>query len=143
VIVEPFQPYHIELLRAQGVQSAQLREVSHVPQTYASVAKPLGPAVTAFDQGRVVLCGGIVVQAPARGECWALMSEQAGRHMTWLHYAVKRFLSMQRWQRLEASVEESFGQGCRWVELLGFEYEGKMKGYGLNGETHLRYAKVG
>jgi hypothetical protein len=39
-------------------------------------------------------------------------------------------------------MREGFGQGCRWVELLGFEFEGRMKGYGLNGETHLRYAKV-
>lgn len=142
MIVEPFKPYHIELLRAQGVQSAQLREVSHVPLTYESVAKPLGPAVTVFDAGRALVCGGIVVQAPGRGECWALMSEDAGRHMTWLHYAVKRFISMQRWERLEASVEEGFGAGCRWLNLLGFSYEGKMLKYGLNGETHLRYART-
>jgi hypothetical protein len=138
--VRPFKPFHIDLLRAQGVQSAQLREISHVPATYASV--PPGPAVTAFDGDHIVLCGGIAIQALGRGQCWALMADQAGRHMTWLHYAVKRFLNMQRWQRLEASVEEGFGQGCRWVELLGFEFEGKMRGYGVNGETHLRYARV-
>jgi hypothetical protein len=90
----------------------------------------------------VILCGGIVVQAPFRGECWALMAEGVGRHMPWLHYATKRFLGIERWQRLEASVAETFGQGCRWVELLGFEFEGKMKAYGLNGETHLRYART-
>lgn len=140
MIVEPFKPYHVDLLRAQGVQSAQLREVSHVPATYASV--PPGPAVTVFSGDYIVLCGGIAIKAPQRGDCWALLSEEAGRHMTWMHYAVKRFISMQRWRRLEATVEENFGQGCRWVELLGFKFEGRMPGYGLNGETHMRYAKV-
>jgi hypothetical protein len=142
--VRPFKPFHVDLLRAQGVQASQLAEVSHVPATYASVASsPQGPAATVFDGDHVVLCGGIVIQAPARGECWALLSEDAGRHMRWLHYAAKRFLTMQHWRRLEASVEEGFGPGCRWMELLGFEFEGTMKGYGLNGETHLRYARIG
>lgn len=142
MIVEPFKSYHLDLLRAQGVQGAQLAEVSLVPVTYASVLEPKGPALTVFDRDQIVLCGGILEQAPGRGECWALMAADAGKHMRWLHYAVKRFLAIQHWQRLEASVEESFGEGCRWVELLGFEYEGKMKGYGLNGETHLRYART-
>lgn len=139
--VEPFKAFHIDLLRAQGVQHAQLREISNVPATYASV--PPGPAVTAFDGDRVVLCGGIAIKAVQRGDCWALLSEHAGAHMAWLHYAVKRFITMQRWQRLEATVEENFDQGCRWVELLGFEFEGRMRSYGLNGETHMRYARVG
>lgn len=139
--VQPFKLFHVDLLRAQGVQLAQLREISHVPATYDRV--PPGPAVTAFLGGRIILCGGIAVKAPARGECWALLSEHASHHMVWLHYAVKRFISMQPWKRLEATVEDGFEQGCRWVQLLGFEFEGKMRCYGPNGETHVRYAKVG
>jgi hypothetical protein len=142
MIVEVFKPYHIDLLRAQGVQGAQLAEVSIVP--VSCVIQPPGPAVTAFDEHHhIILCGGIVVQAPGRGECWALMADGVGKHMRALHYATRRFLAIQPWRRLEATIEEGFGAGCRWVELLGFEYEGTMKNYGLNGETHLRYAKVG
>jgi hypothetical protein len=137
--VEPFQPYHIDLLRAQGVQSAQLGEVSIVPAT--SVIQPPGPALTVFDQDRVVLCGGVIMQAPGRGECWALMTEGAGKYMHWLHFAAKRFISIQRWRRLEASVPQGFGQGCRWVKLLGFSFEGELKNYGPQGETYLRFAR--
>lgn len=137
--VEVFQPYHVHLMQAQGVQGAQLREVSHLP---AAFERPPGPALTAFDGDRIILCGGIVRTSLERGTCWALLSQTSAPHMAWLHYATKRFIATERWRRLEASVEEGFGQGCRWVELLGFEFEGRMKGYGLNGETHLRYAKV-
>lgn len=140
MIVEPFQPFHIDLLRAQGVQSAQLRAVSHVPAAYASV--PMGPAVTAREGDRIVVCGGIYAYAPHRGMCWALLSADAGRHMTWLHYAVKRFITMQPWRRLEATVEETFEDGCRWVQLLGFKFEGRMPEFGDDGETHLRYART-
>ena len=143
MIVEPFKSYHLDLLRAQGVQGAQLAEVSIVPVTCASLAPPPGPAVTVFHGEQILLCGGIVERLPAHGECWALMADEAGRHMTWLHYAVKRFLTMQRWMRLEATVEKEFSAACRWVTLLGFQFEGEMPFYGLHGETHLRFARYG
>jgi hypothetical protein len=142
MIVEPFQPYHVDLLRAQGVQHAQLTEVSHVPASYASVHRPQGPAVTARVGDRILLCGGLVMRGHL-GMCWALLSAEVGRaHMLALHKATERFLSAWPVQRLEATVEKGFGAGCRWVEILGFEYEGEMRGYGSAGETHLRYARV-
>lgn len=140
--VRPFRPFHVDLLRAQGVQDAQASEVSLVPASYASITPPVGPAVTAFAGDRVLICGGIQRLLPGNGVCWALMSADAGRHMHWLHYAVKRFLELERWRRLEATVEERFEAGCRWVRLLGFTDEGAMPGYGLMGETHRRYARV-
>lgn len=141
--IVPYKPFHVELMRAQGgSQFAQLRELSHLPVGYGKMPAPNGPAVTAFDGDRVVLCGGIVRCAPGRGDVWALVSEIASSHMTALHYATKRFLEMERWRRLEASVLDGFDQGCRWVRLLGFEYEGTMRGYGLNGETYRRYGRV-
>jgi hypothetical protein len=135
--VRPFKPYHIDLLRAQGVQRAQLRSVSHVPGSFDTVV----PGVTAFDGDWVVMCGGIIPFAPKRGVCWALMGERAARHMTWLHYATKRYISMNTWQRLEATVEEGFAPGCRWLTLLGFHLEGPMPKYGDDGETHLRFGR--
>jgi hypothetical protein len=140
VIVRPFAPYHIDLLRAQGVQGAQVGEVSLVPD--GTTIKPYGQAVTAFDGDTVILCGGIIPIFKGHGQCWALLSVQAGRHMTWLHYATKRFISIDHWNRLEATVEMGFEGGCRWVELLGFRFEGRMPKYGPNGETHLRYART-
>ena len=138
--VESFKPYHVDLLRAQGVQGAQIAEVSLVlPGT---IIRPDGPAVTAFDGDRILICGGIARITADNGVCWALLSAQAGRHMTWLHFAVKRFLTINPWRRLEATVEENFKDGCRWVELLGFAYEGKMLKYGPNGENHLRYSRT-
>lgn len=142
MIVEPFQPYHIDLLRAQGVQAAQLREVSIVSGAYALNAAPIGPAVTARDGDHILICGGLRIDAPKRATCWALMAADAGKHITALHRAVQRFISLDEWIRLEATVEEGFTPGCRWVELLGFQFEGRMLKYGPSGETHLRYARV-
>ncbi len=140
--VRPFRPFHIALLRAQGVQGAQERAVSHVPENIDSLGLTAGPAVTAFDGELVLLTGGVLPFGQRRGVCWALLSAHAGRHMTRLHYATERFLSAGNWRRLEATVEEGFKPGCRWLQLLGFEFEGRMRGYGDDGETHLRYGRV-
>lgn len=80
------------------------------------------------------------------GLVWAAVAKDAGRHMLWLHRATARYLeavqATHRLRRLEATVEKGFAVGCRWVELLGFEFEGEMRAFGANGETHLRYARV-
>lgn len=142
MIVEPFSPAHLQKLIAQGVQPAQLQQVSHVPATYASVEKPPGLSMTARAGERIVLCGGVIVTAPGSGVLWAVLAADAGRHMLWLHRATKRFLDIEPIRRVEATVEEGFPAGCHWLEMLGFEFEGRMRAYGDNGETHLRYAKV-
>lgn len=140
--VVPFEPYHIDVLRAQGVQAAQQRSVSQLPASYASVARPPGPALTAYAGERIIIAGGIMKVGERNGICWALLSEDARHHMVWLHYAVKRFITIERWRRLEATVEETFTAGCRWLDLLGFKFEGRMPGYGDQGETHLRYGRT-
>ena len=142
--VEPFRPYHIELIRAQGVQGAQLREVSLVPAACANLLGPAGPALSAFAGERVLLCGGIVIDTTGKvGSLWAVLSMQAPRHMLALHRGVVRFLDIHRYlRRLETTVAKGFAPGCRWVEKLGFRFEGEMPGYGVDGETHLRYGRV-
>lgn len=137
--VEPFRPIHLDLLRTRGIQPSQ---VSHVPVSYASFARPPGPALTAMDNGNVILCGGICLMAPGMGLLWAVLAHDAGHHMLRLHRAVRRFIDSEPIRRLEATVEDGFAPGCRWLDLLGFEFEGTMRGYGDAGETHLRYARI-
>jgi hypothetical protein len=143
VRVEVFQPYHIDVLMAQGVQPQQVREVSYVPPNYASLPKVPGAALTARrDDGFILLCGGVIPESVGMGRLWALLSEDAGAHFVALHRAVGRFIETQSFRRIETTAETGFPQGCRWLKLLGFEYEGDMKGYGPGGETHMRFAKV-
>lgn len=139
ITVEHFRMEHLATLAAQGVQSSQ---VSYVPASFAGLRRPPGVAMTALEGDRIVLCGGIIPNGPGLGVLWAVLAADAGKHMLWLHRGVRRFLTLERWRRIEASVEEGFAPGCRWLELLGFEYEGRMRAYGPHGETHVRYAKV-
>ena len=141
--LETFEPYHIDLLKAQGVQGAQLHEVSLVPASYARLLAPAGPCFTVFHGERVTMCAGVAI-APgfSMGIVWAVISDSAAAHMLALHRGTLRFFETQRLRRLEATIEKGFKPGCRWAELLGFKYEGEMPGYGIDGQTHLRYGRV-
>jgi hypothetical protein len=144
--VEPFNPQHFERLLARGVQLAQLRQLS--PQTVkaAEMHARLGPAYTALEGDRVIACGGVLTAGSPFGTVWAMLAHDSGRHMLYLARAAGRMLEAvaitQRLRRLEATIEEGFEPGCRLVRLLGFEFEGRMRNYGDNGETHLRYART-
>jgi hypothetical protein len=140
--IEVFRPFHVELLRAQGVQGEQMTELGD-GINYAGERRPLGPAFTASSsRGLILLCGGIVQLAPHRGLCWALLSKEAPRHLLSLHKATRRFLQLYSYPRVETTVRAGFMPGCRWVEMLGFRFEGDMPLYGDQGETHWRYARL-
>lgn len=113
-----------------------------MPAQYARLLRPAGPCCSVFVTGEVILCGGIVTTDAFNGIAWCVLSKHAAPHLLALHRAVTRFLGMQRLRRIEASVLSGFAPGIRWVELLGFEHEGSMRGYGPAGETYERYAKV-
>lgn len=44
--------------------------------------------------------------------------------------------------RIEAHVDPRHGRAIPWVEHLGFEYEGRMRAWGLHREDFLLYARV-
>ena len=140
--LEPFRMIDIDLLRLQGIQVAQLADVPMLSNGYGAFARPLGPALTAHQGETILMCAGIAKMAPQIGLCWALLSENARPHLRTLHKNVIRFLDSWPMRRLETSVVEGFEPGCRWVTMLGFQFEGRMRAYDESGRTHLRYAKI-
>lgn len=139
--VIPFRWHHVDLLIAQGVQVQQMAEVSLVPGPYASLPRISGTALTALEDGRVLMCGGVVPRQPGHGELWALLSADCGKHFTFITRGVLRFIDTLTYRRLETTCQDGFEQGRRWLEILKFRHEGPCYGFGLNGETHQRYSR--
>ena len=141
--IEPYRPVHLEAALAGSLQPAQRRIVSHVPVGLARVLGRLpGSALTALDGDHVLMCGGAMPMSERYAVLWAVLAEDAGRHMVRIDRGVRRFLDIGNWRRLEASVEQNFAAGCRWLELLGFTEEGPLAAYGDDGADHWRYARV-
>lgn len=137
--VIPFEPEHLERL---DLQDAQRYMVSHICVEYLKRLAVVGPALSAEVDGRIIASAGVAFQGFGMGVLWAFVSKDAGRHFVRLDRSVRRLLELTGLKRIEATTEASFVQGCRWLALLGFENEGRMRAYGPNGEDHYRFARI-
>ncbi len=87
--------------------------------------------------GVVAACFGVWPMWPRVARAWSDLSELALRHPKTLHAAVRSQLAEAQeamvLARVEAVVKSDFAAGVRWVEHLGFEREGTMRNYGIDG----------
>jgi hypothetical protein len=121
-----FIPQHLDLLMLQPAQ----KDMQHLfanPEYGQSLAE--GTSFTATDGEVVYACGGVVEMWQGRALAWILLSEFSTRHFVKIHRTVKRFFEIAPYHRIEAAVDVGFKEGERWAKMLGFQYEGTMKGY--------------
>ena len=104
-----------------------------------------GPGHTALADGELIVIAGINILWPGVGEAWAFLGGSYRKHGRFIHRTVKNMLSEiafdLKLERVQAAVEEGHWAGIRWVDVLGFKFEGEMPGY-FRGKTYLRYAKI-
>lgn len=139
----------VELLRADHlqrivVQSAQagLRAEIEKPGYLEAITYPGCVAYALVHEGDVLGCYGAQAIWAGRAVVWTLLSDQSQRYMLTFHRIAKGFLAQLPVRRVEAYVASGFEQGVHWVDMLGFEYEGCMRGFFPNGEDAQLYARV-
>lgn len=97
---------------------------------------------TVMHKNRVLACGGVVKYTNARGEAWAKIDQTAREHFLKIHNAARRIIATSGFNRVEATTGANFANGCRWLKLLGFEFEGVMKKYNLDGSDMALFARI-
>jgi RimJ/RimL family protein N-acetyltransferase len=137
--VVPFEASHIKSIM---LQPQQQQFFQYFNPDYAEALKESGPAFTGICDGRILGCAGVVKQWENRAIAWALLSGDLGNEFVRIHRAVKRFLDMTEFNRIEAHVEANFEQGHRWIQMLGFTQEGYMKEFNPNGGDACLYARL-
>ena len=105
-----------------------------------------GMAFTGFVDGKAVAIAGIYRLHGKVGQAWALFAPEALKHPIALTRAVASGLlwitaELGR-DRVQLTVQDGHLAGHRFAKFLGFEVEGYLKRYGLNGEDHWMYARV-
>jgi hypothetical protein len=140
MVIVPYQPEHLERLLLQPSQ-AYMRPYLSDPE-YKRALKVEGKSFTAISGENILACAGVMPIWKGRGEAWALMTLDFKHDFLAFHYAAKRFLNIVDMTRVEAHVDVGFDCAKRWVERLGFEFEGKMRAYTPDGRDCLRYARV-
>lgn len=124
-----------------GLQAAQAYLGPGLTPAMGEALRAQGPAFTVLgDDGRPVCSIGLVECWEDRALAWAVLGATAGRHLAGITRAVRRFLLVAPWRRIEAAVECSFTAGHRWARLLGFELEAERMRAWSNGRDFALYA---
>lgn len=129
----PFMAEHLERFELQPAQS--------ISQSYCT--GEMGKALQQYDSwsaivdNRVIACAGIVEQWEGRAIAWAFLSTYAKGHMYGIHKAVGRFLEMCSCERIEAHADCEFKEAARWLDMLGFQKEGRMPKFRFGRDYYL------
>lgn len=136
-----FVPNHLTMMRYQDMQSGD----KAFGMEEGNVLAQVGPAITGFDEdGSVLGCAGLWLRHAGVAECWAVLSARCiGTHMVPVTRHVRRFLQERSEHRIQALVLCDWKAGRRWIEMLGFQYEGTLLRYTPNAQDCDMYARAG
>lgn len=144
--LEPFKPEHIEHII--GREDVEQSWIGSNPSALAQQHWEEGhPAWTAYDDDTILGCGGIAILWKGVALSWMWLNpELVEKRPLWFHKTVKAKLQEliieHNLRRIQCTVDEGFVMGNKWIKLLGFKEEGRMRKYGPNGETYILYALI-
>ena len=104
-------------------------------------------AYTGYEDNKVIGVGGLVEIYPHLAEAWIVLLRNRG--LPGLAYT-RKILKMwnkilvdhPRFERIQATVNEDFKEGIRFLDYLGFVNEGLMKKFGPDKSNFFRYAYI-
>lgn len=135
-------PYKAEHLLAISLQEAQWWLGRYLDYGQAKSLEA-AQAFTGLVDGRPVICAGVIEIHPGRALSWSYVDRSAGVNFLFIHRAVRRFLELCDYRRIEAEVAFDFEAGHRWIRMLGFELEApRLRSYLPDGRDCSIYARV-
>jgi hypothetical protein len=138
--VVPLEVWHLSALRLQPTQ----RYVAPMMTSeYGAALIAAGPAFAGVLGGQTVLAAaGLIMQHSGRAQAWALLSEDSGPQFVSIFRAVERFLELQTIRRIDTWAFSEFAPAHRWLRMLGFRPEGRMRCYCEDGSDAELYARI-
>lgn len=146
MIIREFQPedaFDISLRRldAEDLQGADIGALAHLFWGVSQIRQTI-----TTDDGLIVACGGVFVDAHGQGYAWILSSDFVSKYAKTFHRTVKNWLHSAfdgfGCVRVQTLVYKKNKRSCRWLERLGMVREGLCKKCGHNALDRYIYARV-
>lgn len=137
-------PFRAEHLFNIDVQESQQHLVGYITPELAKALEGSASFSAIADDGSVLACSGVQPMWDNRAIAWAYLRRDLGANFVKIHRAVKRFLDAYPCRRIEATVDEGFAEGVRWMGMLGFKLETPlpMAAYLPNGRGCYQFSRV-
>lgn len=143
VRIVPYKPEHFFQIVRRAYEIQTLKELPDPEFVAKSFMNGWG--YTAFIKDKILLSAGVMKVWEGVGEAWLVASPLIHKYpllsTKGIYFYLDRIIKENGLKRVQAVVQKDFHMANRWIQLLGFEYEGEMPNYRA-GKTFIRYAKI-
>lgn len=138
------QPFTVEHYRRIIKQPAQEYVGEFITEDHVKALIKHDAFAAIMPDGKVLGAAGLHCDVDGRATVWALLSPSVEPKLFLkIHRTAERYLAVQPYRRIEATVDCDFKEGHRWALALGFELEAeRMRKYDPAGRDHSLYARV-
>lgn len=133
----PYEPDHY-----RSLLELPCRRFGKYSQEYADALQKAGEAWSGFVSGQCIGCAGLVKVWDGRAMAWAVLSDQTGKYMRAITARTAKCIRESEYRRIEAQVATDFVAGHRWVQLLGFQYEARLRKWFPDGGDVDQYSLI-
>lgn len=113
---------------------------------YVAQMRVSGLSWSAEIDGRIVASAGLIPLWAGVAEAWMISGDEIDRHAIKIARTLRTKLEDIMWQRsihrAQANIHCRFARAIRLAGWLGFENEGRMTRFGVEGDDYYRFAKV-
>lgn len=140
MIVVPFKKEHMQNIMIQSSQ----RDCLDFDSVDLYLELEQFESFTAIDEdGTILGCAGVVNMNRHRALAWSYLSYDLKHKMVAMTRAVKRFLDLSKYGRIEMHVSCDVKEDHRWAKMLGFECEcERMRNFSPDGRDYALYVRL-
>lgn len=102
-------------------------------------------ARTYYDEdGVIVFIGGINRKWENHAQIWSIISKAASPHMLQITREIREWIDLycKVYRRIECQVQKDFEHGNRWAKLLGFQLDGTLPKFFVDGTDACIYSRI-
>lgn len=141
LMVDPVQYEDLLEIEPQAEQAEWYAETI-TPETARIIVGNWPGRTVRDEQGRILMCCGVMFLHPDNARLWALFSRRAAPHMHAIVKLSRAFAKECGARRVELTIRSGFASGHKWARLIGFTHEGTMRAYDQQGHDHDLYARI-
>jgi hypothetical protein len=137
--LEPFKAEHI-----LDMKLAERSQIIFMIPGLLDAYETLEGSHTFRHEGRIFACGGVLKLWEGMGEAWFVLADDIDLPVFSVCAIVKDYVDSligTKYRRLQATIKCDDDKAIRFIEWLGFEREGFMRQYGVEGADYYIYAR--
>ena len=141
--IVPFEPKHWDMIKFRDFEYLSMGNFMGEMKEKIDGS---GPAFAGLANGEVVGIAGVAILWPGVGDGWIMAAEEISKHKIWFVRSVKKYMELvmnnYKLHRVQTTVLHGHTDLIRLVEFLGMRFEGRLSGFGPQGEDYLMYGRL-